>query len=236
MAYVISIFLWLVGGLTFFLFGILLFLLTFILPYPKYDPFLKWFCRYVLKVLFIHVKVEGIKNIERDKTYLFIANHVNIFDIIVFGGYIPQAIRGVELESHFRWPFYGALIRRTGNIPISQTRPFEAMKSLENARSALHNGTSIVLLPEGHRTLNGELQKFSRAPFNMALNISVDIVPIALVNSYTIKRKGSWLIRPGAITLRIDKPITFSSVKELDSRALRDIVRRRIVSLLNEST
>jgi 1-acyl-sn-glycerol-3-phosphate acyltransferase len=235
MAYIISVFLWTIGGLTFFIFSVLLLLLTFILPYPKYDPFLKWICRFVLNVLFIRVKVEGLENIDRDKTYLFIANHVNIFDIIVFGGYIPHTIRGVELESHFRWPLYGALIRRTGNIPISQSRPFEAMKSLENTRQILNSGTSIILLPEGHRTLDGKLQKFSRAPFNMALNTSVDIVPMALVGAYNIKRKGSWLIHPGTITLRIDNAITFSSVQELDSHTLRDTVRERIIALLKQS-
>ena len=232
MEYIISCALWIIGGIAFFILALTLIVVMFIVPFPRYEPFGKWVCRTLLRVVKIRVRTEGMEQIQKDRTYLFMANHVNIFDILVFGGSIPNTFRGVELESHFSWPLYGTMITRMGNIPISQKNPFEAMKSLERTRRIMQRGVSIALLPEGHRTPDGNLGRFARAPFKFALNTSVDIVPMALIDSYKIKRKGSWLIRPGTITLRVGAPITFSSVKDMDTGALRDLVREKIIALI----
>ena len=50
------------------------------------------------------------------------SNHVNIFDVFVLYGYIPGFIRGVELDEHFEWPFYGLLIRRFNSHLNATTR------------------------------------------------------------------------------------------------------------------
>ena len=77
------------------------------------------------------------------------------------------------------------------------------------------------------------MMSFARAPFKIALKTKVDIVPMALINSYAIKRRGSWLIRPGTITLRVDAPITFSSIEGMNSKNLREMIRGKILALLN---
>lgn len=217
------------------LFGGTIVLASFVLPMRTYDPVLKWMCRTLLKSIGIRVHVEGLQHIRREKTYLFMSNHVNIFDVFVLGGYLPQLVRGVELESHFRWFFYGMVIRRIGNIPISHHRPFSAMQSLRRAEEALRKGISIVLLPEGHRTLDGRLRPFKRAPFDMARHAGVDLVPVAMVNAFRINRKGSWLIRPGPLTLRIGEPIPYADLQLMSSVTLKEVVRDKIARLSYDS-
>jgi 1-acyl-sn-glycerol-3-phosphate acyltransferase len=229
---VVSAFLWAWGSFLLGLFGSVIILASLVLPMQCYDPALKWMCRTLLRALGIRVRVEGVHNLRPEQTYLFMSNHVNIFDVFVLGGYLPHLVRGVELESHFRWFFYGLVIRRIGNIPISHHRPFRAMESLRQAREALRRGVSIVILPEGHRTLDGQLRQFKRAPFDMARQAEVDLVPVAMVNAFRINRKGSWLIRPGRLTLRIGKPIPYAQLRTLDSRVIKDHVRESIARLI----
>ncbi len=236
MEQVVSAFLWLWGGLLLGLFGSIVTLFSLILPMRRYDPALKWMCRTFLRALGIRVRVEGLDNIRHEQTYLFMSNHVNIFDVFVLGGYLPQLVRGVELESHFRWFFYGMVIKRIGNIPISHHRPLHAMESLRQASQALARGISIVLLPEGHRTLDGQLRPFARAPFAMARHAGADLVPVAMVDAFRINRKGSWLIRPGRVTLRIGAPIPYAHLRALDSKALKEKVRESIAQLLTAPT
>jgi 1-acyl-sn-glycerol-3-phosphate acyltransferase len=221
------------GGLLLGVFGSTIVLASFVLPMRTYDPLLKWMCRTLLKAIGIRVCVQGLEQIRRDKTYLFMSNHVNIFDVFVLGGYLPQLVRGVELESHFRWLFYGMVIKRIGNIPISHHQPFRAMHSLRRAEEALRKGISIVLLPEGHRTLDGRLRPFKRAPFDMARHAGVDLVPVAMVNAFSINRKGSWLIRPGSLTLRIGEPLPYPKLHAMSSVSLKEAVRDKIAQLLN---
>ena len=46
------------------------------------------------------------------RTSIFVSNHVNLFDPFVLYGSVPQFMRGLELESHFRIPVYGWMMRR----------------------------------------------------------------------------------------------------------------------------
>ncbi len=232
----VSACLWLWGLLLLGVFGSTLVLASLFLPMKTYDPALKCMCRNLLRALGIRVRVEGLTNIDPTRTYLFMSNHVNIFDTFVLGGYLPQLVRGVELESHFRWFFYGLVIRRIGNIPISHGNPFAAMNSLRRAQEALSRAISIVLLPEGHRTLDGKLRPFKRAPFDMARRAGVDLVPVAMVNAFNINRKGSWLIRPGKMVLRIGEPLSYDRIQGMSSAALKEAVHSRIALLLAQPT
>ena len=154
------------------------------------------------------------------------SNHVNIFDAFVLNGYIPNFVRAVELDTHFTWPIYGAAIRRFGNIPISHKNPRQALESLKTAEQALNDGVSIIILPEGTRTLDGKLKPFKRGPFLLAKNVRFDIVPIVLQGSYHVKRKGDPLIRPGTIICRLGKIIPLAKIHQMKTEDLRPYVRQ----------
>ena len=85
----------------------------------SYDGVLKLLCRILVRCFPIRVEVSGLERLDRKKSYLFIANHVNILDGFVLYGYLPWLFRAVELERHFSWPVYGWFIRTFGNISVS---------------------------------------------------------------------------------------------------------------------
>lgn len=178
--------------------------------------------------------MEGLEHVQPQQTYIFMANHVNIFDVFVLYGYLPGFVRGVELDEHFEWLFYGLLIRRLGMIPISHTNARSALKSLQHAKKAIVGGTSIVILPEGGRTLTGHLSPFKRGSFLLAKEAEVDIVPVVMVGAYQIKRKGSSLIRPGNMTLRFGEPIAYQDIKDLDVREITSYVHHIMSALFHQ--
>lgn len=230
----ISALLWAIGGVCFLLLAISTIVLTFFLKPRKYDPFVKWLCRAFLRSIFIKVDVIGLEKIDPKKTYLFMSNHVNIFDVFLLYGYIPNFARGVELDEHFHWPIWGKLITRFGNIPISQRQMTSAVKSLEKARSALCEGTSIIILPEGHRTQDGRLLPFMRGPFLLAQRAQAPIVPIAMIGAFQIKRVHHWLIQPGTVKFVIGEVIHPETFQAMTSQQLRDLVRDRIQQLMDQ--
>jgi 1-acyl-sn-glycerol-3-phosphate acyltransferase len=222
---------WMLGVLAFIPLGSIILLLSLFIKPKYFDPFVKACCRMILRFLWIRIQVEGRELVQPQRTYLFMANHVNIFDVFVLYGYIPGFVRGVELDEHFEWLFYGLLIRRLGVIPISHTNVQSAVKSLQHAKRTLDEGTSIVILPEGGRTLDGRLSRFKRGAFMLAKEAQVDIVPIIMVGAYQIKRKGCSLIRPGNMTLRFGEPISYQDIKVLDVREMKSYVRQRMLTL-----
>ena len=219
------------------LFLMLLFLLTahilMFLPRNFYDPILKWMARKMLMLMGISVSVKFKEKLNRSGTYLYMANHVNIFDPLLLYGYIPTLVRGVELASHFKWPIYGWTLSRMGHIPINRVNAYSAMKSLRRAAEYLQRGDSIVILPEGHRTLDGNVAEFKRGSFILAKNGGRDIVPVAIIGALKISRRGSWLILPGKITLKFGKSIPERDFRSEGTYELKERCQNAVKDLMN---
>ena len=231
---IVSLLVWTIGFATFIPFGLFIIIYTLLFDPKHIDPFLKAGCRFVMKAMFINIKVSGLEHVDPTKTYIFMANHVNLFDGLVLYGHIPNFVRGVELETHFNWPFWGLIVKRIGNIPISRAGGRQALQSLDQAKQRIADGTSIIILPEGTRTLTGELGEFKRGPFILAKGAGADIVPMAMINAYRIKRKGSSIIHPGTMELRFGAPIPYQELKSLNTREMQRVVETRIGGLLGE--
>lgn len=229
MLYIIALF-------SFLIIGIITIILTYLLKPRQYNSFVKFLCRFFLNSLFIRVNCIGREKIDNSKTYIFMSNHVNIFDVFLLNGYIPNFARGVELEKHFSWPIWGKVTTRFGNIPISHTKMVSAMKSLNIAEQTINNGTSIIILPEGHRTRDGKMLPFMRGPFMLTQKTKADIVPMAMIGAYEIKKVKHWLIKPGKIKLVFGDVILHQDVKNKNSKELKDFVNSKIQQLIDENS
>jgi 1-acyl-sn-glycerol-3-phosphate acyltransferase len=204
-----------------------------LLAHPRrFHGFTRRCCRLILWALGVRVTVQGRAHLRPDRAYLYVGNHVNLFDVFVFYGNIPQFFRGLELDEHFDWFFYGRIIRRLGMIPISQSKGRAALKSLKIAQESLAGGTSILVLPEGGRTLDGELQPFKRGAFLLAKRAAVDVVPVVMVGAYKVLQRGRLLIRPGKMCLRFGPPIPAARLDALEPEAIAEHVRGRMVDLI----
>ncbi|MCD6396912.1 MAG: 1-acyl-sn-glycerol-3-phosphate acyltransferase [Spirochaetaceae bacterium] len=199
-----------------------------------FDPLIKLLCRIFPSVFGIKIKTTGLENIDPKKTHIFMANHVNIFDGFILYGYIPSFIRGIELEDHFSWPLWGTITRKMGNIPISHKNPESALISLDKASTVISHGTSVTILPEGHRTRDGKLQEFKGGPFRLAKNAKVDIIPIAMKGLWHRKSVHSKIVRPGNVELLIGNPVTAESYKNISHKELKPKIREIILRMLKE--
>ncbi|MCK4338137.1 MAG: 1-acyl-sn-glycerol-3-phosphate acyltransferase [Candidatus Aminicenantes bacterium] len=232
MSVLISIYVWLIGGLYFILLCFSTIFLSFFLKPKIFDPWLKLKLRFLFKIIFVKVHVLGRENIVRGKNYLFMSNHVSLFDIPLFGGYIPTFVRGVEALRQFKWPVYGWATRRLGNIPINRKNIHASIRSIKITEDFLKRGQSIVILPEGTRTLDGKMRPFKRLPFHLAKQAGVPIIPIGLSGLFELKNKGSWMVRPRPITMQFGPAISPETIKSLSIEELRDLTRSEIHKLI----
>jgi 1-acyl-sn-glycerol-3-phosphate acyltransferase len=133
-------------------------------------------------------------------------------DGFVFYAKYPGKARGIEEESHFKWPLYGWVIRRMGQFPVSRKSGRRAMETLKKAAELIRNKKefSVAMMPEGTRTVTGKLGNFKKGGFLLALEAGLDILPIIQMGSFNFKRKGSWMMRPGKVEVVYEKPIITS--------------------------
>jgi len=232
MKYLLSIYLWIVLFIYSLFFLIFAIMVSYIFPSKKYTPWLQKLLKFLFTIMFIKVEVEGSENISLNKTYLYMANHVSLFDLPLLGGFIPGYARGVEANRQHAWPLYGWAMRRLGNIPIDRRNIFSSLCSISKTADVLTEGKSMIILPEGHRTMDGELRQFKSFPFLLAKKVEVEIIPIGLSGLYRLKNKNSWLINPNTVKIKFGKPIGVETIQELPTKELRDRVREIIKSLI----
>jgi 1-acyl-sn-glycerol-3-phosphate acyltransferase len=232
MTYLLSAYLWTVGIIYFILFLKFALFVSFFIPAEKYDPWLKSLLRYFFNLLWVRVEVEGRDHIKPGRTYLFMANHVSLFDIPLLGGYVPGFVRGVEARRQHQWFFYGWVMGRLGNIPIDRENIHQSIKTIRLTTNIIKSGKSIIILPEGHRTLDGKLGPFKKLPFYLAKKVDCEIVPIGLSGLFSLKRKGSWIIRPTTLKIKFGAAIPLDEINSSSVVDLRDGVRERIQALV----
>jgi 1-acyl-sn-glycerol-3-phosphate acyltransferase len=224
-----SFLLWTLTYLHFFVAAPTLVLLAAFLDPRKHDWLQRAFCRRI--VFFSGAKVRAIRAPDFDptRTCFFMVNHVNLFDPFFLYCAIPQYVRGWELESHFKIPAYGWLMKRFGNVPVPDVRrPSDLKRMWRLTQDAIDGGTSLIIFPEAMRTRDGHLNPFQDGGFRVAQQLGIPIVPVSLVGSFQHHRTGDSMLRPQTVTVIIHGTIETKGMKKEDVPALRDRVRAMI--------
>jgi 1-acyl-sn-glycerol-3-phosphate acyltransferase len=171
----------------------------------------------------ITVTVEGREHLDAEKTYIFAANHQSQFDIPTLQGYLGFDFRWMAKKELFAIPIFGAGMRAAGYISVDRSRGRQALHSLNEAAQKISAGTSVVIFPEGTRSLNGELQPFKSGAMVLAIKARVPIVPVAIIGTHQILAKGKLLSAPGRVVIRLGHPVdtTQFALAEKQELALR---------------
>src|SRR5207302_6893962 len=121
--------------------------------------------------------------------------------------------------------------RLGGFIPIDRRNKESAMRSIEAGAASIRSGHSFLIFPEGTRSKTEALLPFKKGGFVMAIKAGAPIVPVAVQGGRDAMRKGSAIIRPVTINIRVGAPIETAGV-DLDGRdELIATVRERITQL-----
>src|SRR3990172_6697866 len=186
-------------------------------------------CRLILALSGVRVTVKGMENLPLDRPVIIVSNHQGAFDIPVLQSHIPVQFRWVAKKSLFRIPVVGWSMRLAGYIGIDRSDAGSAYRSIEKAAEKVKKGTSVLLFPEGTRSVTGKLLPFKKGGFLIAAKSGVEIVPVAVKGTKGVMKKGSLLISPAGVTLTIGRPMPTEGLGE---RELRSRARAAIEELL----
>lgn len=184
--------------------------------------------RSILAVSGVRVAVSGLERLDPAKAYAFMANHQSNYDIPVLLGCLPVQFRWLAKAELFKVPLFGRAMRAAGYISIDRADRSSAFQSLGEAAGALRRGVSIMIFPEGTRSLDGVLRPFKKGGFVMAINAGVAVVPVVIRGTFAIMPKRAWLIRPRAVALEIGEPIASSGYTLETKEALMERVREAL--------
>lgn len=179
------------------------------------------------------IEVRGLENIDPDRTYVVVANHQSMADIIVLYKTRMQ-FKWVAKESLFGIPVLGWTMALNKHIRLSRGEFGSIKKIYRDAASWLRAGMSVVFFPEGTRSETDEMNPFLNGSFKLAIKEKVPVLPVAINGTRNAIPKGSWIFSSKVRgTMTVLPPVETEGLGPGDFRKLNAQVRREISSAIS---
>lgn len=162
----------------------------------------------------IKIDIKGLEKLNRNKNYIFVSNHLSVFDIPVLYAVLPFKVGFIAKKELFKIPLFGRIMLSSNSLPVDRGSARQARASIDKAIEKIkEDHISIVIFPEGTRSESGDIGPFKQASFTLPIESNLEIVPIALSGGEKILKKNSLLISKGKISGLISDPILYDSEK-----------------------
>ena len=168
-----------------------------------------WWGKLILKLFLIPVKVEGREHLEKEQSYVFVANHQGAFDIFLIYGHLNRNFKWMMKQSLRKIPFVGYACEKSHQIFVDKRGASKIRKTYEDAREILKEGYSVTVFPEGARSFTGHMGHFKKGAFALADELQLPVVPLTINGSFDIlpRMKGFNFINWHPLTLTIHQAI-----------------------------
>lgn len=183
---------------------------------------------WILKTTGVRVRVRGLEHLEAGRSYVFAANHQSIYDIPVVFASVPFQLRIVAKESLGRIPFLGWHLLRTGHLLVDRRNPGpDIVRKMARLVDEAH---SLIVFPEGTRSRDGEVARFRKGSFVVAIDAQLPVVPVSISGTRHVMKKGRLTVCPGEVTLTVHPPVPTSGLSRQDVLPFAEQVRAIVTS------
>lgn len=184
----------------------------------------------------VDLRVEGQERLDPARGWLFMSNHRSYWDIPVVGTALaPIPLRMVAKRELFRIPLWGPAMLKAEILPLDRSNRQAAIRDLDAAATKLHGGLSVWIAPEGGRTRDGNLRRFKKGGFMLALKTGTPIVPVGVAGTERIAPVDRLEVHAGGIVaVVVGEPIDVTPYAGSDDGRdrLMELVRTAMLDLV----
>lgn len=165
------------------------------------------------------------------RPYLFVSNHRSMADVYLLS-LLPWEMKFLSKDSVFRIWLLGWEMTLAGDIPLARGDKESARRAMLDMKQRLLDKSSVVVFPEGTRSADGSLATFRDGAFRLAINLGIDIVPLAISGTETALPKHSLVFQRTTATVEVLPPVSVAGLTAADAPALAERVRGEIARAL----
>ena len=172
----------------------------------------------MLAITGVEVETQGEHHLWAHRPALFLFNHQSTVDGYVLLTLLRRGFTGIAKKEVAKMPLFGQILRALDFAFIDRGNTGSSKEAMQPAVDRLRHGMSVVIAPEGTRSLTPRLGQFKKGAFHIAMQAGAPIVPVVIRNTYEVMPRGSLLFRPGTVQVcalpAID--VTTWKVEDLD--------------------
>ncbi|WP_448223225.1 HAD-IB family hydrolase [Gordonia iterans] len=143
---------------------------------------------------------------------VFVFNHQSKLDLPVMIHLVREDATGVAKKEVGELPLFGQILDAGGVVFIDRADAGKAIEQLTPVVEKIRDErVSLVVAPEGTRSATPRVGSFKKGPFHIAMQAGVPVVPVVLRNAGEVMWRGSQLIKPGVVEVRVLPPVDTSS-------------------------
>ena len=192
--------------------------------YPFFFKIARLWAKFILIGMGFRWKIDREQTLEQDKSYMFIANHTSMTDIMLMLVAVKNPFVFVGKKELAKIPLFGFFYKRTC-ILVDRSSERSRKAVFLRAQKRLNQGLSICIFPEG-LVPEGDiiLTDFKDGAFRLALNHQIPIVPLTFADnkkrfSYTFFSGGPGIMRAKIHKFIDTKGLTIENTKALNAKA-----------------
>ncbi len=179
----------------------------------------------LLKVAGCKVEVTGLENLLPDRPVLYVSNHQGNFDIPILLGHIPGRKGFIAKDSIEKMPLVSRWMKHIQCVFMNRDNLRQSAAAINEGIRNLKGGTSMVIFPEGTRSLDGKLLEFKPGALKLGTKPAVPIIPITINGSIHMMPKGSYAIKPSLVKVVIHPAIMPEAYEGQDTVELTERIK-----------
>ncbi len=178
---------------------------------------LGWLARMLACIAGTGCTVTGLEHLPaRTKSAMFVSNHCSYADVFVITAFLQPLANFVAKAELQRSTAMRYFLERLGTRFVERFDQQRSVADVQRLLGVLHEEESLWVFPEGTFSRRPGLMPFHLGAFVTAAQADVSVIPVAIHGTRTILRDGTWLPRPGAVTITIGPPIRASDEHDAD--------------------
>ena len=182
--------------------------------------------KHVLKITKTKTVVTGLENIP-NQPCVFVCNHQAIFDVFLLIANIKLITGFIAKKEIKSYPLIGFWIGSMHSVFIDRKNVREGMKAINEGALNINKGYSMILFPEGTRSLKSEMGEFKKGSMKLALKANAPIVPITIDKTYVVLEAGK-KVTGNELKMIVHKPIILENISDYDKKNLSDSIYNTI--------
>jgi 1-acyl-sn-glycerol-3-phosphate acyltransferase len=188
--------------------------------------------RLALALTGIRFRVSGRENLPVGRAAVYCSNHQSNVDPPVLYEALHPRMHILYKREIDGIPILARAFRIAGFIPVDRRNKEVAMRSIETGAASIRAGNSFLIFPEGTRSPTDELLPFKKGGFIMAIKAEAPVVPVAVQGGRAAMQRGSWIIRPVTVSVRVGRPVETAGTPLDDRDKVIAKVKREIEALV----